>query len=125
MPTQTEIENFQNQCSVDSIKSLAQRLAEKKINSSATTMSLINFRDCMSQEFRVRPAPEHLIVALFNRFRQFRVKENADAVELHPEMDIIDFLLGINLLSRIPVDHKIKLMFELCDNDDDGCMNPL
>ena len=52
-------------------------------------------------------------------------------------MDIIDFLLAMDLLSRIPVDNKIKskwlparltfalVMFELCDNDDDGCMNPL
>ena len=50
-------------------------------------------------------------------------------------MDIIDFLLGINLLSRITIDQKIKrkfqvvesvlVMFEICDDDDDGCMNPV
>lgn len=53
------------------------------------------------------------------------MKENSDGIDLAPEMDIIDFLLAMNLLSRIPIDNKIKLMFELCDNDDDGCMNPL
>jgi hypothetical protein len=53
-------------------------------------------------------------------------------------MDLLDFLLAISLLSRIPVDNKIKrnnlwthlivlsvVMFELCDSDNDGCMNPL
>ena len=51
------------------------------------------------------------MVALFNRFRQFKVKENAEGIDLAPEMDIIDFLLGMNILSRIPVDHKIKRRF--------------
>lgn len=99
-------------------------------------MSFLNFKECLQAEFRARPVPEHLIVALFNRFRQFKVKDNSEGIDLSPEMDIIDFLLCINLLSRIPVDHKIKrksfqsnlqnvVMFELCDNDDDGCMNPL
>ena len=51
-------------------------------------------------------------------------------------MDVADFMLGITLLSRIPHDSKIKrkhsknfllviVMFEVCDNDDDGCMNPV
>jgi len=34
-------------------------------------------------------------------------------------------MLGLNLLSRNSLDKKIKLMFKLCDSDDDGCMNPL
>ena len=40
-------------------------------------------------------------------------------------MDIVDFLLGCNLLSRVTQDKKIKLMFQLCDHDQDGCMNPV
>ena len=78
----------------------------------------------MNAEFHKRPTPEHLIQALFNRFRQFRLKDNSEGIELAPEMDNIDFLLAMDILSRIPMDHKIKLMFELCDNDDDGCQNP-
>lgn len=61
----------------------------------------------------MRPAPEHLHIALFNRFRQFKVKENSEGIELAAEMDIIDFLLGMNILSRIPVDHKIKCKLPL------------
>ena len=48
-------------------------------------------------------------------------------------MDILDFLLAMNLLARIVYDYKIRctfskftflVMFELCDDDDDGCMRP-
>jgi len=41
------------------------------------------------------------------------------------EMNVLDFLLGINCLSRCSIETKIKIMFELCDSDDDGCMNPV
>jgi hypothetical protein len=39
-------------------------------------------------------------------------------------MDILDFLLAMILLARIVNDEKLKLLFELCDDDDDGCMTP-
>ena len=35
-----------------------------------------------------------------------------------------DFILAMNLLARITYDKKLKLLFELCDDDDDGCMTP-
>lgn len=62
---------------------------------------------------------------MYNRFRAVRPKETGEGIELVEEMDIVDFLLGMNLLSRTTIDKKIKLMFELCDHDDDGCMNPV
>lgn len=39
-------------------------------------------------------------------------------------MDVLDFILAINLLARTTYDKKLKLLFELCDDDDDGCMTP-
>lgn len=39
-------------------------------------------------------------------------------------MDALDFILAINLLARIVYDKKLKLLFDLCDDDDDGCMTP-
>jgi hypothetical protein len=39
-------------------------------------------------------------------------------------MDALDFILAINLLARTTYDKKLKLLFELCDDDDDGCMTP-
>lgn len=57
----------------------------------------------------MRPAPEHLIEALFHRFRPFKMLE--DKVDMGAEMDIIDFLLAMDLLSRIDVDLKIKSKF--------------
>eukprot|EP00351_Strombidinopsis_sp_SopsisLIS2011_P000405 CAMPEP_0116878604 /NCGR_PEP_ID=MMETSP0463-20121206/10347_1 /TAXON_ID=181622 /ORGANISM="Strombidinopsis sp, Strain SopsisLIS2011" /LENGTH=101 /DNA_ID=CAMNT_0004526977 /DNA_START=306 /DNA_END=611 /DNA_ORIENTATION=+ len=53
------------------------------------------------------------------------MKKDGEGFDTNLEMDILDFLLAMNLLSRVPQDKKIKLMFELCDHDDDGCMNPV
>lgn len=39
-------------------------------------------------------------------------------------MDLLDFMLAMNLLARIVYDKKLKLIFDLCDDDDDGCMTP-
>lgn len=39
-------------------------------------------------------------------------------------MDLLDFMLALNLLARIVYDKKLKLIFDLCDDDDDGCMTP-
>lgn len=71
-------------------------------------MSYTNFRECMNAQFRNKLVPEHLILVIFNRFRQFKVKENSTGTEMSEEMDILDFLLCINLLSSIPVDLKIQ-----------------
>ena len=71
-------------------------------------MTYQNFRLCINEEFKIRPAPEHLIRALFDRFRPFQIKDNSEGIALGAEMDIIDFLLAMDLLSRIPVDNKIK-----------------
>ena len=68
------------------------------------TLSYKDFSKCINEEFRVKPVPEPLVHALFGRFRQFKVKEGSEGIELSAEMDIIDFLLGINLLSRITID---------------------
>lgn len=97
---------------------MASRLNEKKVNSSTSkllkqliflaTMSYTNFRECMNAQFRNKLVPEHLILVIFNRFRQFKVKENSNGTEMSEEMDILDFLLCINLLSSIPVDLKIQ-----------------
>jgi|TARA_B110000305_G_scaffold150306_1_gene166790 hypothetical protein len=39
-------------------------------------------------------------------------------------MDVLDFVLAMNLLARIIYDKKLKMLFELCDDDEDGCMTP-
>ena len=54
-----------------------------------------------------------------------KVGPNGEGIETAEEMDIVDFLLACNLVSRVASDKKIKLMFEICDHDDDGCMNPV
>jgi Ca2+-binding EF-hand superfamily protein len=67
-----------------------------------------------------------LIVAMFERFKPFRldgVRENINVVNEN-QMDVLDFIISMNLLARIVYDKKLKLLFELCDDDDDGCMTP-
>ena len=39
-------------------------------------------------------------------------------------MEVLDFILAMNLLARITYDKKLKLLFDLCDDDEDGCMKP-
>ena len=34
-------------------------------------------------------------------------------------MDVLDFVLAMNLLARIIYDKKLKMLFELCDDDED------
>ena len=52
--------------------------------------------------------PEPLIFSLFQRFCQFQFKKGSEGTELASEMDVADFMLGITLLSRVPLDSKIK-----------------
>ena len=60
----------------------------------------------MHSELRAKPPSEALVIAMYNRFRPFKVKE--EGIELLEEMDIVDFLLAMNLLSRVPQEKKIK-----------------
>jgi len=39
-------------------------------------------------------------------------------------MSVIDFVLGLCLMSNLPEKEKIKLMFDICDDDGDHCMRP-
>jgi hypothetical protein len=64
---------------------------------------------------------------MYERFKPFKlsdgVRENCQIVE-EKEVDMLDFMLALNLLARITYDKKLKLLFELCDDDDDKCMTP-
>ena len=63
---------------------------------------------------------------MFERFKPFKVegvREDAEIVDT-AHVDVLDFILAMNLLARIVYDKKLKLLFELCDDDDDGCMTP-
>lgn len=98
---------------------------EEKESSNATTIDLEPFTKCLEKVFK-NPNPDRLFIeALYHRFKPVRSKEDgANGVVRDEKMDIVDFLLAMNLLSRTVQEKKIKLMFELCDLDDDGCMNP-
>jgi len=61
---------------------------------------------------------------MFERFKPFRLEGFKDDCHIVKEthMDTLDFLLALNFLARIVYDKKLKLIFEICDDDDDGCM---
>ena len=63
---------------------------------------------------------------MFERFKPFRLEGTMTDTHIANEngMDALDFILAINLLARIVYDKKLKLLFDLCDDDDDGCMTP-
>jgi hypothetical protein len=79
----------------------------------------------MTESFKERPPAESLLLAIFERFRPFKLRRDGEDFDLINEVDVVDLMLGLNLLSRNKLDKKIKLMFKLCDSDDDGCMNPV
>jgi hypothetical protein len=61
---------------------------------------------------------------MFERFKPFKIegfKDDAHVV-IEKEMDTLDFMLALNFLARIVYDKKLMLIFEICDDDDDGCM---
>lgn len=63
---------------------------------------------------------------MYERFKPFRLEGEKTETSIANEngMYILDFILSMNLLARIVYDKKLKLLFELCDDDDDGCMTP-
>ena len=63
---------------------------------------------------------------MYERFRPFRLEGVKDETKVAKEsqMDVLDFLIAMNLLARIVYDKKIKLLFWICDDDEDGCMMP-
>lgn len=83
------------------------------------------YQKIMKETFKEKPPGESLLVALYDRFRPFKIRKDGEDFELINEVDVLDLMLGLNFLSRNKIDGKIKLMFKLCDSDDDGCMNPV
>lgn len=65
-----------------------------------------------------------LLYTIHIGFRRFKFNDAGTEIDKKQDMDILDFLLAMNLLARIVYDKKLRLMFELCDDDDDGCMRP-
>ena len=62
----------------------------------------------MAEQFPDKRPSAHLVNALFERFKPLHVKEDEDGIAQGEQMDIVDFLLGCNLLSRVTQDKKIK-----------------
>ena len=62
---------------------------------------MADLTECLHQEFPDKKPSKHLIQALFNRFKPLKVTRDSEGIFRGDEMDIVDFLLGYNLLSRV------------------------
>ena len=63
---------------------------------------------------------------MFERFKPYElsgIREETQVLDKN-EMVTLDFLCAMILLARITNDEKLKLLFDLFDDDDDGCMTP-
>ena len=80
----------------------------------------------LNQNFEKNKPAESLIQALFERFKPFKFEGSREntTITSDNEMVILDFIIALCLLARIVYEKKLKLLFELCDDDDDGCMTP-
>lgn len=79
----------------------------------------------MYLEFEKNRPDDVLLECMFERFKPLKFdKEGRDLDGGKQEMHVLDFLIAMNLLSRVIYDKKMKMIFELCDDDDDGCMRP-
>ena len=80
----------------------------------------------LNETFKDPPVAPDLINAMYERFKPYRLEGEKDDVRVKDVqgIDVLDFIIALNLLARIVYDKKLKLLFELCDDDDDGCMTP-
>ena len=67
----------------------------------AATISLQVLTECLNSQFPEKIPSAHLVKALFERFRPLKVGKEQEGFVRGDEMDIVDFLLGCNLLSRV------------------------
>lgn len=91
---------------------------------SLATIKYSDFNKILTEEFKSRKPSESLVYFMFERFKKFKFTEGGHEIDRSQLMDILDFLLAMNFLARLVYEKKMRLMFELCDDDDDGCMRP-
>ena len=124
-PSDQEIEDFQAQLNSDSIKNLATAF-KNHFTTLKQKVQKPMFTKFLNESFKDPEVAPDLINSMYERFKPFRLEGTKDETHVVQEggMDVLDFILALNLLARIVYDKKLKLLFELCDDDDDGCMTP-
>lgn len=125
-PTDQEIEAFQAQLNSESIKSLAEAFKNSAVTSLKQKIPLSTFQKFLNENFENSKPAESLVVAMFERFKPFRLDGVREETQVATEntMDVLDFIIAMNLLARIVYEKKLKLLFWVCDDDGDGCMTP-
>lgn len=128
-PTDQEIEAFQAQLNSDSIKQLSETIvgAVTSLKKPQPSVTFAKFQGFLNETFPEPNKPaENLVYAMFERFRPFRlegIREDTQVADRN-EINVLDFIIAMNLLARIVYEKKLKLLFWVCDDDGDGCMKP-
>ena len=67
----------------------------------------------MTEEFRdSRTSPSDILLnALYDRFRPFKINKQGEDFYSVDEVDVLNLMLGLNLLSRNSLDKKIKCKY--------------
>jgi len=76
----------------------------------------MDFKLIMDEEFQNPHVSNNLLSNLFERFRNLQVIHslllskfvNVNEVEVNKKMDVLDFLIGVNLLTWQPNTEKLK-----------------
>ena len=67
----------------------------------------------MKETFKEPEVAPNLVQAMYERFKPLRLEGVKDDTHVVNEsgMDVLDFILAMNLLARIVYDKKLKLLF--------------
>jgi hypothetical protein len=62
---------------------------------------------------------------MYDRFRPLNFSEDGKRIEMvGVQVSVLDFVMGICVLSRVKYNQKLKLIYDICDDDGDHCMRP-
>lgn len=108
-----DLEQLLFQLNTESIKQFSNHY-RKESRSLKTPATYQQFSKCLCDTISKNHRPNDLLLqTLFNRFKS---QTSGDKI------DILDFLLTMTILARIIYEKKLILVFQLCDDDEDGAM---
>lgn len=68
---------------------------------------------------------DNLLWYLYRRFKPLRFSTDGKEIDMESQlMEVIDFTLGLTILSSLRWDEKLRLIYDICDDDGDHCLRP-
>ena len=88
----------------------------------SATIRFTDFKKILDEEFKKAKPADSLVQYMFESnhlsnntigFRKFKFNDNGTDIDRKQDMDILDFLLAMNLLARIVYDKKLRSIYSL------------